>query len=147
MTYFLEFDKLPCRYIVIDFSLYLLDNYHEGDYNLDSTSLSATPTNSLPNDMAFSNSSSRPMKLDPNIEKSESDETKEKENDENDVVSEDISFKQRQEMAKTTRRKKKKTNSSLVATTFKELYQLTGNYYLLAGLTTKLLRNPLQKYL
>ena len=69
------------------------------------------------------------MKLEPNIEKTESDETKEKENDENDVVSEDISFKQRQEMAKTTRRKKKKTNSSLVATTFKELYQLTGNYY------------------
>ena len=108
---------------------FLLDNYHEGDYHLDSTSLSATPTNSLSNDMAFSNSPSRPMKLEPNIEKSESDETKEKENDENDVVSEDISFKQRQEMAKTTRRKKKKTNSSLVATTFKELYQLTGNYY------------------
>jgi len=102
------------------------DNYHEGNYSLDSTSLSATPTNSLPNDMVFSNSPSRPMKLEPNIEKSESDETKEKENDENDVVSEDISFKQRQEMAKTTRRKKKKTNSSLVATTFKELYQLTG---------------------
>ena len=121
---------MPCSYIIIDFSLYWLDNYHEGDYNLDSTSLSATPTNSLPNDMAFSNSSSRPMKLDPNIEKSESDETKEKENDENDVVSEDISFKQRQEMAKTTRRKKKKTNSSLVATTFKELYQLTGKLLL-----------------
>jgi len=102
------------------------DNYHESNYSLDSTSLSATPTNSLPNDMVFSNSPSRPMKLEPNIEKSESDETKEKENDENDVVSEDISFKQRQEMAKTARRKKKKTNSSLVATTFKELYQLTG---------------------
>ena len=106
----------------------MLDDYHEGNYSLDSTSLSATPTNSLPNDMVFSNSPSRPMKLEPNIEKSESDETKEKENDENDVVSEDISFKQRQEMAKTTRRKKKKTNSSLVATTFKELYQLTGSF-------------------
>ena len=39
----------------------------------------------------------------------------------------DISFQQRQEEAKTTRRRKKKTDSSLVATTFKELYQLTGN--------------------
>ena len=38
----------------------------------------------------------------------------------------DISFQQRQEEAKTTRRRKKKTDSSLVATTFKELYQLTG---------------------
>lgn len=56
----------------------------------------------------------------------ESNTEKEKENCETDVISDDISFKQRQEMAKTTRRKKKKTNSSLVATTFKELYQLTG---------------------
>jgi MAP kinase interacting serine/threonine kinase len=45
---------------------------------------------------------------------------------ERDVVDVDISFQQRQEEAKTTRRRKKKTDSSLVATTFKELYQLTG---------------------
>ena len=57
------------------------------------------------------------------------EENLENENDENDVVSADISFQQRQEEAKTTRRKKKKTNSSLVATTFKELYKLTGNIY------------------
>lgn len=45
---------------------------------------------------------------------------------ERDDVDADISFQQRQEEAKTTRRRKKKTDSSLVATTFKELYQLTG---------------------
>ena len=45
---------------------------------------------------------------------------------EKDVVDVDVSFQQRQEEAKTTRRRKKKTDSSLVATTFKELYQLTG---------------------
>ena len=58
------------------------------------------------------------------------EENLEKENDEYDVTTADISFQQRQEEAKTTRRKKKKTNSSLVATTFKELYKLTGKFYI-----------------
>ena len=35
-------------------------------------------------------------------------------------------FQQRQEAAKSRRRKKKKTNSSVVATTFNDLYQMTG---------------------
>ena len=108
----------------------LTDDYHEDDPNLDPTSsLSATPTNSVENHIAYSNTSSRPTELDVTFDNdNESNTEREKENDETDVISDDISFKQRQEMAKTTRRKKKKTNSSLVATTFKELYQLTGKY-------------------
>jgi MAP kinase interacting serine/threonine kinase len=47
-------------------------------------------------------------------------------NGDDDIVNPDISFQQRKEEAKTTRRRKKKTNSSLVATTFQELYHLTG---------------------
>merc|ERR1719270_2254543 len=102
------------------------DDYHQESTDLDSTSLSATPTNSLENDIVYSKNTSRAGELESTFDKNENDATIEQENDENDVVSEDISFKQRQEMAKTTRRKKKKTNSSLVATTFEELYQLTG---------------------
>jgi len=103
------------------------DDYHQESTDLDSTlSLSATPTNSLENDIVYSKNTSLAGELESTFDKNENDAAIEQENDENDVVSEDISFKQRQEMAKTTRRKKKKTNSSLVATTFKELYQLTG---------------------
>ena len=47
-------------------------------------------------------------------------------NGEGDTVGVDISFQQRQEEAQTRRRRKKKTNSSVVATTFEELYTLTG---------------------
>ena len=47
-------------------------------------------------------------------------------NGKTDAESSDISFQQRQEEAQTRRRRKKKTNSSLVATTFEELYTLTG---------------------
>jgi len=43
-----------------------------------------------------------------------------------DMSSSSILHQQRKEEAKTSRRKKKKTNSSLVATTFQELYHLTG---------------------
>jgi len=43
-----------------------------------------------------------------------------------DMASSSILHQQRKEEAKTRRRKKKKTNSSLVATTFQELYHLTG---------------------
>lgn len=42
------------------------------------------------------------------------------------MSSSSILHQQRKEEAKTSRRKKKKTNSSLVATTFQELYHLTG---------------------
>ena len=108
----------------------ITDDYHQESTDLDSTlSLSATPTNSLENDIVYSKNTSRAGELESTFDKNENDAIIEQENDENDVVSEDISFKQRQEMAKTTRRKKKKTNSSLVATTFKELYQLTGNSF------------------
>ena len=43
-----------------------------------------------------------------------------------DMASSSTLHQQRKEEAKTRRRKKKKTNSSLVATTFQELYHLTG---------------------
>lgn len=86
--------------------------------------LSATPTNSLENDILGVVAS---LGADKNMLcESIDEENLENEDDENDVFSADLSFQQRQEQAKTTRRKKKKTNSSLVATTFKELYTLTG---------------------
>merc|ERR1711976_653016 len=43
------------------------------------------------------------------------------------VMEKEQQISQRKEEAKTRRRKNKKTNSSLVATTFKELYHLTGD--------------------
>lgn len=102
----------------------------DGEYNEDDSikravsELSATLTSSSENAEIFSASLGDENILCDSIDEDITEDNEE--NSENDVVNVDISFQQRQEKAKTTRRKKKKTDSSLVATTFKELYQLTG---------------------
>ena len=100
-----------------------------GEYNEDALQsaaleLSSTPTNSSENNGIFSSRFGHENTSCDSIDEDILEDHEE--TSENDVVKVDISFQQRQEQAKTTRRKKKKTDSSLVATTFKELYQLTG---------------------
>lgn len=101
----------------------------DGEYNEDALQsaaleLSSTPTNSSENNGIFSSRFGHENTSCDSIDEDILEDHEE--TSENDVVKVDISFQQRQEQAKTTRRKKKKTDSSLVATTFKELYQLTG---------------------
>jgi hypothetical protein len=106
----------------------------DGEYSYEyvtrntSSQLSSTPTNTAENDEAIYGVVAGHGRENDISCNSVDDENigKEEDNGEDDIVNDDISFQQRKEEAKTTRRRKKKTNSSLVATTFQELYVLTG---------------------
>lgn len=106
----------------------------DGEYNYEyvtrntGSQLSSTPTNTTENDETIYGVAAG-LRSENDISCFSVDEEnigKEEDNGEDDIVSDDVSFQQRREEAKTTRRRKKKTNSSLVATTFQELYHLTG---------------------
>ena len=110
-------------------------NFAEGDYggrynDVDNGSeLSSTPTNGgTENDKPTLGPCSTVYvtKADKPFNSNEENLSEDADNGKTDAVSNGISFQQRQEEAQTRRRRKKKTNSSLVATTFEELYTLTG---------------------